>query len=66
MACEIDTITTNFVMLGAAFSTGKIPVSTETFKQTIRDSFAPKIAQMNIKAFERGYDECDRKSGGGS
>lgn len=58
IACEIDSLTTNVVMLGAAFSTGKIPVSTETFKQTLRDSFAPKIAEMNIEAFERGYDEC--------
>lgn len=66
VACEIDSVTTNIVMLGAAFSTRKIPVSTETFKQTIRDSFAPKISEMNIKAFERGYDECNRKSGGGN
>lgn len=61
IACEIDSLTTNIVMLGAAFSTGKIPVSTETFKQTLRDSFAPKIAEMNIEAFERGYDECNGK-----
>jgi indolepyruvate ferredoxin oxidoreductase beta subunit len=61
IACEIDSLTTNIVMLGAAFSTGKIPVSTETFKQTLRDSFAPKIAEMNIEAFERGYDECSGK-----
>jgi indolepyruvate ferredoxin oxidoreductase beta subunit len=61
IACEINSLTTNVVMLGAAFSTGIIPVSTETFKQTLRDSFAPKIAEMNIKAFERGYDECNRK-----
>jgi indolepyruvate ferredoxin oxidoreductase beta subunit len=61
IACEIDSLTTNIVMLGAAFSTGRIPVSTETFKQTIRDSFAPRIAEMNIKAFARGFDECNRK-----
>ncbi len=61
IACEIDSLTTNVVMLGAAFSTGKIPVSTETFKQTLRDSFAPKIAEMNIEAFTRGYDECSGK-----
>jgi indolepyruvate ferredoxin oxidoreductase beta subunit len=61
IACEINSLTTNIVMLGAAFSTGKIPVSTETFKQTLRDSFAPKIAEMNIEAFERGYNECNRK-----
>ncbi|MEE9115911.1 MAG: indolepyruvate oxidoreductase subunit beta [Thermoplasmata archaeon] len=61
IACEIDSLTTNIVMLGAAFSTGKIPVSTETFKQTLRDSFAPKIAEMNIEAFTRGYDESSRE-----
>ncbi|UCD91991.1 MAG: indolepyruvate oxidoreductase subunit beta [Methanobacteriota archaeon] len=66
VACEIDSLTTNVVMLGAAFSTRKIPVSTETFKHTIRDSFAPKIVKMNIKAFERGYDECNRRSRGGN
>ena len=65
VACEIDTVTTNVVMLGAAFSTGKIPVSTETFKQAIRDSFRPDIAEKNIRAFTKGYEEYGRLAGGG-
>lgn len=65
VAEDIDTVTMNTVMLGAGFATGLIPIPTETFKQTIRDSFRPDLAKMNIKAFKRGYEEYERLTRGG-
>lgn len=48
-------LTTNIVMLGALFGTGKLPIGTETIKETIRSRFTAKTAPVNIKAFDLGY-----------
>ncbi len=46
----------NIVMLGAAFGTGLIPIKIETIKETIESRFPnPKVAQVNIEAFNLGY-----------
>ncbi len=45
---------TNVVMLGAMFSTQRVPIRVETLKQVIEERFAPKVAAINLKAFELG------------
>ncbi|HSW58019.1 MAG TPA: indolepyruvate ferredoxin oxidoreductase subunit beta [Dehalococcoidales bacterium] len=47
---------TNVVMIGALFGSGKIPISPETMKEHIATKFAGKGADVNIKAFDLGYD----------
>ena len=51
---------TNVVMLGALYGTGLMPVSTETAKAAIQGRFKAKIADMNIKAFDLGYDTVQK------
>jgi len=51
-------LTTNIVMLGALFSTEQLPINTETIKETIRARFPAKVAPVNIKAFDLGYEVC--------
>jgi indolepyruvate ferredoxin oxidoreductase beta subunit len=53
-------LTTNIVMLGALFGTGKLPISIETIKETIRARFPAKTAPINIKAFDLGYQACQQ------
>jgi len=53
-------LTTNIVMLGALFGTGKLPISIETIKETIRARFPAKTAPVNIKAFDLGYQACQQ------
>ena len=51
-------LTTNIVMLGALFGTGKLPISIETIKESIQTRFPAKTAPVNIKAFDLGYQAC--------
>jgi len=53
-------LTTNIVMLGALFSTEQLPINTETIKETIRARFPAKVAPVNIKAFDLGYQACQQ------
>ena len=53
-------LTTNIVMLGALFGTGKLPIGIETIKETIRRHFPAKTASVNIKAFDLGYQTCQQ------
>lgn len=53
-------LTTNIVMLGALFGTGKLPIGIETIKETIRRRFPAKTAPVNIKAFDLGYQTCQQ------
>lgn len=55
-----SSLTTNIVMLGALFGTELLPISIETIKESIRARFPAKIAPVNIKAFELGYQACRR------
>lgn len=48
----------NIVMLGALFGTGRVPIKIETVKETIQDRFPVKLALVNIKAFDLGYEKC--------
>jgi indolepyruvate ferredoxin oxidoreductase beta subunit len=46
----------NVVMLGALFGTGLIPVKEETAKEAILARFKAKVGEINIKAFDLGYE----------
>ena len=47
---------TNVVMLGALFGSGKMPVKVEIIKGLIRERFPAKAADTNLKAFDLGYE----------
>ena len=47
---------TNVVMLGALFGTGLMPVKEETAKEAILSRFKAKVGEINIQAFDLGYD----------
>jgi indolepyruvate ferredoxin oxidoreductase beta subunit len=47
---------TNVVMLGTLFGSGKMPISIETMKEFIKERFAGKAADINLKAFDLGYE----------
>jgi indolepyruvate ferredoxin oxidoreductase beta subunit len=46
----------NVVMLGALFGTGLLPIKEETAKEAILSRFKGKVGDINIKAFDLGYD----------
>jgi indolepyruvate ferredoxin oxidoreductase beta subunit len=51
-------LTTNVVMLGALFGTERLPIKVATIKETIEERFLAKVAPVNIKAFDLGYESC--------
>lgn len=51
-------LATNIVMLGALFGTEQLPVKIATIKETIETRFPAKVAPVNIKAFDLGYEIC--------
>ncbi len=53
-------ITANIVMLGALFGTGQLPIKIETTKAVIQAHFPAKLAPVNIRAFDLGYQACQR------
>jgi indolepyruvate ferredoxin oxidoreductase beta subunit len=46
----------NMVLLGALISTGTMPVSADNVKEAIRTSTKKAFVDINIKAFELGFD----------
>ena len=46
----------NMVMLGALAQTDTIPLSADVLKETIRTKTKKAFADMNLKAFELGYE----------
>lgn len=46
--------TMNVVMLAALVGTGKLPVSTKSLKQVVRENVPPKTVDANLRAFELG------------
>ena len=46
----------NVVMLGSLFATGKMPFTPEIAKGIIGERFKEKIAAINYKAFDLGYE----------
>lgn len=51
-------LTTNIVMLGALFGTELLPIKMATIKETIQAHFPAKMAPLNTKAFDLGYEAC--------
>ena len=49
-------MTTNMVMLGALLGNDSVPISKESFEEAIRETVPPKTIDMNIRAFELGYN----------
>ncbi|MGC9345332.1 MAG: indolepyruvate ferredoxin oxidoreductase subunit beta [Candidatus Bathyarchaeales archaeon] len=55
-------LTRNIVLMGVLAATGKIPVKTESLKEAIRELVPAKYLNMNMKAFELGYEYVQKKS----
>jgi indolepyruvate ferredoxin oxidoreductase beta subunit len=53
-----NVLTTNIVMLGALFGTELLPIKMATIKETIQAHFPAKVARLNTKAFDIGYEAC--------
>lgn len=53
-------LTANVVMLGALFSTGQLPIKVESMKEQIQAHFPAKVAPVNLKAFDLGYQVCQQ------
>lgn len=53
-------VSANIVMLGALFGTGQLPIKIETIKETIQTRFSAKLAPVNLKAFDLGYQKCQQ------
>jgi indolepyruvate ferredoxin oxidoreductase beta subunit len=54
----------NVVMLGALFGTGLMPVKDETAKEAILARFKGKVGEINIKAFDLGYEHVKKALAG--
>lgn len=52
--------TMNVVMLGALAATGKLPISIETLKQVIKENVPPKTIDVNLRAFELGFNSMKK------
>ncbi|MBI2831848.1 MAG: indolepyruvate ferredoxin oxidoreductase subunit beta [Chloroflexi bacterium] len=46
----------NIVMVGALFGTGLLPIKVSTIRETIRERFPAKAAQVNDVAFHLGFE----------
>ena len=46
----------NIVMLGVLAATDKLPVKLETLRSSIRDAVRAKFTEINLKAFEIGFE----------
>ncbi len=53
-------LTTNIVMLGALFGTEQLPIKIATIKENIQMRFPSKVAPVNLKAFDLGYQACQQ------
>lgn len=47
----------NVVMLGALAATGKFPVESEILRNNIKDSVSERFVEINLKAFDAGYNK---------
>jgi indolepyruvate ferredoxin oxidoreductase, beta subunit len=50
----------NIVMLGALFGTELLPLKVTTVKEMVQARFPAKVAPVNIKAFDLGYQVCQQ------
>jgi len=54
-------LTRNVVLIGGLAATGKMPVKIESLKEAIRELVPAKYLEMNMKAFELGYEHVQKK-----
>jgi indolepyruvate ferredoxin oxidoreductase beta subunit len=54
----------NVVMLGALFGTGMMPIKDEMAKEAILARFKAKVGEINIKAFDLGYEQVKKALAG--
>ena len=52
--------TTNVVMLGALFGTGLLPITIETAKEVVKAHVPAKAIDVNMEAFDLGYQEVQK------
>lgn len=51
-------LTANIVMLGALFASDRLPMKADTMKEALKAHFPAKLAPVNLKAFDLGYEKC--------
>lgn len=51
-----SSLSANIVMLGASFGTGRVPIKLETIRKTVAEHFSSKLAPINLRAFDLGYE----------
>jgi indolepyruvate ferredoxin oxidoreductase beta subunit len=49
-------VSANVVMVGALAQSGVIPIPKEAFEETIRTKTKEKFVDVNLKAFELGFE----------
>jgi len=52
--------TTNIVLIGALTALGKLPIEKEFLIEAIKDRVPPKTIDVNIKAFQLGFDSIKK------
>jgi len=55
-------VTRNIVLIGGLAATGKMPVKIQSLEEAIRELVPAKYTEMNMKAFELGYDYVQRNA----
>ncbi len=50
----------NVVMLGTLYGTGLMPITVETAKAVLQGRFKGKVGEINIRAFDLGYEEVQK------
>ena len=48
----------NIVMMGALFAANQLPIKADAMKEALKSHFPPKLAPVNLKAFDLGYQKC--------
>ena len=56
-----DPIMQNIVMVGCLAGSGFAPLTAEILREVIKESFAKKRPEANLKAFDLGMNEMERK-----
>ena len=56
-------ISMNMVMLGAACATGRLPIPKEAAEQAMRNNVPKRAIDLNLKAFNLGYEETKKRIG---
>jgi indolepyruvate ferredoxin oxidoreductase beta subunit len=58
-----SSVTRNVVLLGVAAGTGRLPVTRSSLLEAVRELVPPKHLEVNLRAFELGFDSLSRKRG---